>query len=381
MVEINQIITDTGAYSCLDCGKCTVVCPISRYDPEYSPRKVVYDALYGQEDDLISNNQLWSCITCSMCEERCQSGVQYIELIKALRAKAHNIGNNGNCTHGGALESLMHIMTADNLRQNRLGWLDKSLKTAAESEVYYFVGCQPYYDVIFSNLGVKTLDIARGTVKFLNKMGIVPALSPNERCCGHDMLWAGDVENFKRLAEHNLEEISRSKAKRVVTACPEGYHTLKYEYPRHFGSLGFEVVHITELLAGAIDDNRLEFRRTKQKVTYHDPCRLGRLSGIYEEPRKIINAIPGLELIEMPRNRANALCCGTQAWLNCGTINKQIQVERLREASATGADILLTSCSKCQIHLNCAMQDGRLGEELKIKIEDITSFAARALCA
>jgi len=341
----------------------------------------VYNAVYGHEAQLLGDSQLWACITCSMCEEMCQSGVQYTELIKLLRAEAHTLGNNGQCTHGGALQSLMHIMTADQLSQNRLGWLDKKLKTTTESDVLYFAGCQPYFDVLFSDIGVRTLDTARGAVKLLNSLDIVPALMPNERCCGHDLLWAGDAEHFTRLAEHNLKEIAKAKAKKVVTTCPECYHTLKFEYPRYFGSLDFEVIHISQLLAESIANGELKFRRSAKKVTYHDPCRLGRFSGIYDEPRALIKAIPGLELVEMPRNRASALCCGTQAWMNCGTINKQLQTERLREASSTGANILLTSCPKCQIHFRCAMNDGRLGEELGIEIEDITSLAARALIA
>jgi Fe-S oxidoreductase len=143
--------------------------------------------------------------------------------------------------------------------------------------------------------------------------------------------------------------------------------------------LDFEVVHLSQLLAAGVAGNELKFNRSVGKVTYHDPCRLGRFSGIYDEPRAVIDAIPGVELLEMARNRADALCCGTQAWMNCGSINKQIQSERLREASATGADVLLTSCPKCQIHLKCAMHDQRLGEELGIEIEDVTSFAAKAL--
>ena len=377
MPEISQIITDTRAYSCLDCGKCTVACPISQYDPDYSPRKVVYNALRGHKAQLLSNSQLWSCITCSMCEERCQAGVRYTELIKLLRAEAHGLGETGQCTHGGALQSLMHIMTADHLSQNRLDWVDKNLKTATEAETLYFVGCQPYFDVLFADIGVKTLSIAKGAIKLLNHLGIVPALLPNERCCGHDLLWAGDTEHFARLAEHNLKEISKAKAKQVVTTCPECYLTLKVEYPRYFGSLDFEVVHLSQLLAEKIADGELKFRRSAKKVTYHDPCRLGRFSGIYDEPRAVINAIPKLELVEMPRNRTSALCCGTQAWMNCGTINKQIQAERLKEASATGADVLLTSCPKCQIHFKCALHDGRLG--VGIEIEDITSLAAKAL--
>jgi len=377
LAEIDQIIAATGAYACLDCGKCTVVCPISHYDPDYSPRKVVSDTIYGRQNGLLNNGQLWSCITCSMCEERCQSDVQYTELIKSLRTKAYETGHCGECTHGGALQSLMHIMTTDSLNQNRLGWVGESLKTAVESDILYFVGCQPYFDILFTDINVKTLDTARGAVKLLNSLDITPALLPGERCCGHDLLWSGDVEAFTRLAEHNLEAIGKSKARQVVTSCPEGYITLKYEYPRYFGSLDFEVVHISQLLAEAVTDGKMKFRRLKQKVTYHDPCRLGRFGGIFDAPRMIINAIPGLELIEMPRNRTNSLCCGTQAWINCGTVNKQIQEERLREAKSTGADILLTSCPKCQIHFNCALNDGRLGEELKLKIEDVVGLAAR----
>ncbi len=379
MSEIRRIITDTRAYSCLDCGKCTVACPISNYDPDYSPRKVVGSALSGDGTELLRNGQLWSCITCSMCEERCQSGVQYTELIRSLRIEAHGLGETGQCTHGGALESLMHIMTADHLDQNRLGWVDRSLKTAEEAETLYFVGCPPYFDVLFSDIGVKTLGIARGAVKLLNHLGITPALLSNERCCGHDRLWAGDVENFTRLAEHNLKEISKAKARRVVTACPECYLTLKIEYPRYFGSLDFEVVHLSQLLAAGVADGHLKFRRSAKKVTYHDPCRLGRFSGIYDEPRAVIDAMPGVELVEMTRSRMSALCCGTQAWMNCGTINKQIQSERLREAEATGADLMLTFCPKCQIHLKCALHDQKLGEEPGVEIEDVVSFAARAL--
>jgi Fe-S oxidoreductase len=253
------------------------------------------------------------------------------------------------------------------------------MKTATRAETLYFVGCQPYFDVLFSDIGVETLDIARGAVKLLNHLGIEPALLSKERCCGHDLLWTGDMEHFTRLAEHNLREISKAKAKQVVTTCPECYLTLKVEYPRYFGSLDFEVVHVSQLLAARVAGDELKFRHSVEKVTYHDPCRLGRFSGIYDEPRAVIDAIPGVELLEMARNRTDALCCGTQAWMNCGSTNKQIQSERLREASATGADVLLTSCPKCQIHLKCAMHDQRLGEELRIEIEDVTSFVAKAL--
>jgi Fe-S oxidoreductase len=377
MPDNTEIIMSTGAYACLDCGKCTAVCPISRYDPDYSPRKIVYSITDGKADGIVTDGRLWSCITCYMCEQRCQSGVRYTELIKSLRVNSYQAGCHGECTHGGALQSLMHIMTADSLRQNRLDWVSKDLKVTDKADVLYFVGCQPYFDVVFSDLKVKSLETAKGAVKLLNRLDIVPALLPNERCCGHDLLWSGHTGHFMKLAEHNLKEIQKLGAKQVVTTCPEGYLTLKYEYPRYFGSIDFEVVHITELLAEAIKNGKLQFRRLNRKVTYHDPCRLGRFEGIYDAPRTIINAIPDVELVEMPRNRANALCCGTQAWINCGTINKQIQDERLREAVSTGADVLLTSCPKCKIHFTCALSNGRLEEATDLRIEDIVSLAAR----
>ncbi len=373
MSEVSRIISETRAYACLDCGKCTVACPISQYDPAYSPRKVVQSATSGHDPQL-KNGQLWECLTCGRCEARCQSGVQYTELMKNLRAEARKLGQSGACTHGGALPTLMHIMTADNLKQNRLDWLDKSLKTTTTGETLYFVGCQPYFDVIFADIGVQTLATAKSAVKLLNALGITPALLPNERCCGHDLLWAGDTEPFAKLAEYNLKEIRRAGAKKVVTTCPECYHTLKVEYPRYVGSLDFEVIHISQLLAEA--KGKLKFRPSAKKVTYQDPCRLGRFSGIYEEPRAVLNAVPGRQFTEMPRHGATALCCGTQAWLNCGGVNKKIQAERLREAKATGAGILLTACPKCQIHLKCALHDEKLSEA-GIEIMDLTSFIAQ----
>lgn len=379
MSRVSKLITDTRAYSCLDCGKCTVACPISRYDSTYSPRNLVNSAMRDNGGELLKDAQLWSCITCSMCEERCQSGVRYTELMKSLRSEAYEAGNAGQCTHGGALQSLMHIMAAGHLDQNRLGWLDKSLKTTTESDVLYFAGCQPYFDVIFSDTNVKTLTTGKSAIKLLNHMNVVPAMLPNERCCGHDLLWAGDTEHFLKLAEHNVREIRKTGARQVVTTCPECYHTLKVEYPRRFGDMGFEVIHMSQLLAEGVAKGELKFRRVAKRVTYHDPCRLGRFSGIYDEPRSVINAIPGLELIEMPRNRTSALCCGTQAWINCGAINKQIQNELLAEAQSTEADLLLTACPKCQIHLRCAMNDGRLAKQPGIEIIDVVSLAAKAL--
>jgi len=373
------MIATTKAYACLDCGKCTAACPISRYDSGFSPRMLVYDAIHETDIEIVHDDRLWQCLTCASCETICTSGVRYGEFIRTLRGDASEQGITGQCTHGGALQSLMHIMASDDLKQNRLDWVPKQLETATTSDTLFFVGCAPYFDSFFSNLEVKTRRAAQGSLALLNRMGIIPAVSPDERCCGHDLLNSGDIDGFKKLANQNVKEISKTGAKRVVTSCPEGYHTLKVEYPRYLGNTGFEVVHLTELVAEAVAKGELSFNKTKRKVAYHDPCRLGRMSGIYDEPRAILDAIPGLTVVEMSHHRGTALCCGTQSWINCGAINKQLQVDLLKEAKATGADVLLTACPKCQIHLKCAMHDEVLGQDLKIKIQDFAGFVAGAL--
>jgi heterodisulfide reductase subunit D len=140
-----------------------------------------------------------------------------------------------------------------------------------------------------------------------------------------------------------------------------------------------EVVHISQVLADAVANDKLKFKPHKQKVTYQDPCRLGRFSQIYDEPRRLLYAIPDLDFVEMEKNRSSALCCGTQAWLNCGTVNKQIQEQRLQEADDTGAGVLVTACPKCQIHFACAQKDELHSGRKRREIQDLNVMLARLL--
>jgi len=372
---MEKAIKETHAYLCLECGKCTAVCPLARLNPAYSPRLTVERALWG--GDLAHDRLLWSCLTCEACSERCQSDVAYAEFIRYLRAQAWKGGQSGECAHGGALQTLMRMM-AKEFKQSRLGWLRRGLEVAERSDTLYFVGCLPYFEVIFQDLGFPGHKIARSTVKALNRLGIAPIVLEEERCCGHDLLWEGDVDNFCRLAELNVWAIEESGAQRVVTSCAECYHTLAVEYPRYVGGPKAEVIHISDLIAQGLSTPKANKRPTR-RVTYQDPCRLGRFSGLYEPARQVITSLPGVELVEMGRNRGQALCCGTSCWTNCGADNKEIQVERLREAKATGADLLITACPKCQIHFRCAMRGEKVDEEAKIRVEDLVVLAANAL--
>jgi Fe-S oxidoreductase len=221
--------------------------------------------------------------------------------------------------------------------------------------------------------------VARATVRALNALGIYPQVLADERCCGHDLLWEGDVDGFRRLAELNADLIRQSGVRRVVTSCPECARTLKVDYAAFGIKLDAKVLHLAELMARenwSVEGGQSPF--ANRRATYHDPCRLGRHLGVYDAPRQVLERI-GLELVEMPRHRENALCCGTNGWTHCGAANKMIQAERLREAQATGADLLVTACLKCQIHFRCAMQDGELGDQLDLELTDLATVVAAAL--
>jgi Fe-S oxidoreductase len=378
--KIGQALKESRAYLCYECGKCSGVCPVARYDRSFSPRSLLVRAVRGDDVSLVEDISVWSCLTCKLCDTRCPAGIDYGLLTKSVRTFAHGEGVTGECTHGGAVQSLMRIMTTKELKQDRLGWVDDTIEISKKGDTIYFVGCAPYFDVVFSETGAKPIDSARGAIRLLNAIGIKPVLLPNERCCGHDLLWSGDTDNFRMLAEQNLAMIAESGAKRVVVGCPEGYVTLKNDYRKLSGELPFEVVHLAELLAAAVDSGELTFRADGEAVvTFQDPCRLGRHAGMYDEPRKIISAIPGVSLIEMPKSRERSICCGVGGWMNCTSFSKMLQVARLREAKATGAWILVTACPKCEIHFNCALNDQTLRDELGLEVRDLWSLAASRL--
>jgi Fe-S oxidoreductase/coenzyme F420-reducing hydrogenase delta subunit len=378
-----DIVEKTNIKLCLECGKCSSSCPITRTNPEFSPRMTVKRILTGGEEIPVEDGGIWNCLTCGLCTERCPSDVHYVDFMKACREKASLVGKRGNCSHKSIPLDLQRLMANPDVKQNRLGWLPKGAKISETGDVLYFVGCLPYFDGIFEDINAESLKTAKSVVKILNKVGIKPVILKNERCCGHDLQFTGDMKNFEELARLNVEEIRKSKAKKVITSCAECYRTLTLDYPKIVGELGFEVVHFSEFIDKLIQEEKLEvpiaFKETK--VTYQDPCRLGRHLGVYDPPRNVINSIPELDLVEMERNKENASCCGVSSWLNCGKLSKQIQLERLKEAKNTGAEWLITACPKCQIHLKCALK-GELPfkrSEVKLKLIDLAVLLEKAL--
>lgn len=383
--DVEEIMRRTDTYLCVECGKCTASCPVARRDPEFSPRFTVEESLEKMHTEIETGRQLWDCLTCRTCEERCPFNVRFSEFIRDSRVEAQTMGLDGSPTQAGQMYSWMRMMGADGLKQDRTGWLDglkiKS-KAVSKNDLMFFVGCLPHFNVSHAHIGSNSLQIARDSVAILNAVGITPVVLEDERCCGHDLLFGGNPAGFEALAKKNAELIKTAGVKRIVISCPEGYQTLAQEYPRVLKGWDVEVLHISELLAEKLEAGKLSFSNDLGiNLTYQDPCRLGRYMGVFDAPRKVFEAMPGVELIEMEHSGQDAICCGVSSWISCGSTAKSIQMTRLAEAKATGADVLVTACPKCQIHFRCALSGKVPGDRasVDIPVEDFTSLVSRAL--
>jgi len=368
------ILTTEG---CVQCNKCTFSCPVHRVDVKFSPRKVILQAYLGG-GDAVNERDLWACLTCGECEAVCPTQVPYPAFIKAKREQLRpSMERMAPCKHGGFKEVVAKIMARPGLKPDRRAWIGEGLKVADKGDVIYFTGCLPYLDGIFSYCD--SASIGRSAIKLMNAAGIVPVVANAERCCGHDSMWNGDTETYRKLVAANVAWIKGTGAKRLVTTCAECFSMLKHEYPKVAGDMGVEVLHFSELLEELVVSGRVKLTKPVDlKVTYQDPCRLGRHAKEYDAPRAVLKAIPGLTFVEMDRIRENSACCGVGAYSNCDAQTKFMQQERLEEA-ASKAENLVTACPHCRIHFSCYL-DGKPVDPLPdLKILDLTVLAAKAL--
>ncbi len=365
-MELSQLQIDY----CMECGVCTGSCPVSKLMPEFSPRQIIKESFFDENANLVEERKVWACLMCARCSTRCPVEIDFPSFSRSLRIKALQMGNTPQETHHGIFQIVPRIQLMGT-KQDRLSWAQETGSFKESGDIFYFVGCLPYYEIVFKYLNIPALDMARSCLKLLNLLGLEPVLSPQERCCGHDAFWGGDTATFEALARWNVELISSTGAKTVLFSCPEGYSMFRFQYPQLLGSLPFDVVYMGEFLHEQINSSGIHFRDGNNgAITYQDPCRLGRMAKIFDSPRELLALVPGTRLLEMGRNRHNALCCGTTGWIECSTISKQMQVERLNEAVSTGASTLITSCPKCQIHLTCAQEN----TSIKMDVVDIFTY-------
>ncbi len=350
--------------ACYQCGTCSGVCPEAIVKPGFLPRKMVYEIITGHTDREIKSGDSWACLTCGRCQAVCPMKVDFLEMVKETR----KAGQNGVCrlAHENTL-GFYKIMKDSKITPKRKEFLADDVKTDPNSDVLYFMGCTTYLDVIFKDdVGFEGMDIADNTIRLLNAVGIKPAVLDEEKCCGHDQLWRGQTGLFEEFAKQNAKFLKKYKT--IVTSCPECCRTLKEDY-KNMG-MDLDVKHVSEFLA----DNpaRLKGKGSGTTVTFHDSCRLGRYMNVYDPPRELLKAA-GFEIKEMVKNRDEALCCGVSAFANCTSENKEIRRQKMRDAVETGADVLVTPCPKCQIHLKCLQHDKSEPDDYNIKIVDLST--------
>jgi Fe-S oxidoreductase len=292
--------------------------------------------------------------------------------VRELRGLAAAAGSRGSETHGGLLLAVQRLDSTSAFRPKRAAWITEPLQVSrAKGEYLFWVGGAPFFAAALPDLQPTAVESARAALRLLNHLGIRPVVLEGERFSGHDLLWTGDEEAFHKLAEWNLQAIRGSGARKLIVSSPEDYYTLAVSYRETFGDPDFEVCHISELLAQNL--SRLRFKEWKAVVTYHDPCRLGRGMGVYDPPRELLRAIPGLRLVEMEHARELSLCCGTSCWTGCNRYSKLMQLGRLKEAAATGAATLVTSCWECALHFRCALRSSAW-QQVRLQVADLVAL-------
>ena len=375
--EAIEEIKKAGADSCglcFQCGKCDVYCPWNMVR-DFSIRKIIREATFGLTE--IEGDDIWRCTTCGSCPSICPRGVGQIEIGVAVRRVAAEYGMFPESVAAVRNASASLVAEGNPLnaqRVTRADWAEGlSVSSFAEEMDYlYFVGCYFAYDPRLKKVAVATANI-------LNKAGVsFGILGSKESCCGESIRKTGAEQEFKNLAKGNIKTFIDHGVKKIIVSSPHCYHTFVNEYPEFM--VNFEVVHISQLLAELIEEGRLEFiGEYAKKVTYHDPCYLGRHNGVYDEPRQVLQEVPGLELIEMPASRRDSLCCGGgggRIWMETPK-NERFSDLRLEQADATGAEVLVTSCPYCITNF----EESRLGMEGDdvLQVKDITEIVEEVI--
>jgi len=378
-------------YSCADCGRCSDNCPSNAVGRPLSPRFLTIKArdyafrhypMFGSAKNgqplvgsVYSEDEIWSCTTCGACEEECPLLVEYIDKIVDLR--------RGLVDDGNVPQSLQKPLNALESRGNPYGKMAKKRADWASAgkfeqtcrvkvlngegaDALYFVDSITSYDDRIQAIG-------QATAKILSHLGEdFGILGATEKDSGHEVRRFGEETLFRALRDHNTQAIHESGARRIVTSDPHAYNALKHDYKDVP-----PVEHISQVIAREVKSGRIKFHPAENgKVyTYHDPCYLGRHNQIYDDPRNVLDAIPGLKRVEMRRSRDRSFCCGGGGLMLFYEPKEEerIGVKRVRMAAEAGANVIVTACPFCMVNLEDAIKVAGLeGKMTAIDLAELT---------
>jgi len=372
-IESRQFAKEQGLFACIQCGKCTGGCPMA-IKTKLNPRSLIYRVLIaGNGFSLEGREELWDCTTCATCYSRCPKQVNPMEAIIAMRSAFVEKGRVHPNVKTALESTFRHGNPLTMLRADRAAWAkDLSIKAIAEGAEYlYYVGCTPSYDP-------RVQQVARSLVSILQRAGVdFGILGTEENCCASEVRRLGEAGLFEMMVEENTALFKELNLSKMFTTSPHCFNTFKNDYPKN----GLQVQHYTQVLAGLIENDSLKFSgEFSRRVTYHDPCYLGRHNQIFDEPRTVLRSIPALELVEMDRSREKSLCCeggGGRMWLEGTNPGTRLAQLRVQEALETGAQILATACPFCLLTLDEAVKHQKAEERLRVM--DIAEITAQAL--
>lgn len=396
-------------FACTECGRCTDACPAASTGKKLSPREIIVNIRHRTEDkaplilngnqeneiltktlihDYISDEEVWACTTCGACVNECPVTIEHIDSIIDLRRNLVLMESNFPSELNVVFKNIETNFTpwAFNA-QDRANWAEgMNIKTMAEDsncDILFWVGCAGSFDARYQK-------VTKSIAKLMQNANInFRILGIEEKCTGDTARRLGNEYLAQMLMQENIETLNKYNVKKIVTGCPHCYNSLKNEYPQFGGN--YDVLHHSQLIINLLKEGKLKLKDDglNLKITYHDSCYLGRYNNIYDAPRESLKMITGIDLIEMERNRDRGFCCGAgggRMFLE-EKEGERINVNRIKEAVKTNADVIASACPFCMTMMTDGLKTIQLenNESLakdksdKILVKDISEIVLENL--
>ncbi|HZJ85334.1 MAG TPA: (Fe-S)-binding protein [Syntrophomonadaceae bacterium] len=368
---------------CAQCGYCKVDCPIYNVLgwESSSPRARMLIGRKAAEGKLLNAQDVeraFQCTLCGKCRDVCSTFIDTNEVWVNLREAIANKNQSPDNMHLLSSTVIENFNITGDEQENREMWIESMdseeirQRVGQKAEVLYFTGCSGALYPTVNN-------IPKSMVNIMEKAGIdYTLLGQEESCCGFPLIGAGEFAKGRHLIEKNVASFRELGVKQIVTSCPSCFHTLRDTYPMVLGEdLPFEILHASQFLNKLIEEKVIKLGELNEEVTYHDPCDLGRNSGVYEEPRSVINSIPGVKFIEMAKTGRDANCCGGGGNLEAidPDLTAQIAKARLQEVQTTGAKTVVSSCQQCKRTL----QGNARKNKIRVRVVDLTELVWKSM--
>ena len=412
--QVNDLSRQT-VQLCYHCHKCTAGCPAA-FAMEYGPDRILRLIQFGQRERLLTSRDPWLCLGCEMCGAHCPNEIDINEVMIALKEMSEEAGYRAeDCrelrelladyiaslteqrqetaiddrlcegiqrlNHLSQTIAATHNISGDD-NSNRLIWsqnlerIPPGLDSKQGAEIVYFVGC-------VASLFPRSYRVPQAMSSILDASGVdFTTLGGQEWCCGYPLLLMGRLKQSKALIEHNVAQVKELGASRVVFACPSCYHMWKFIYPKVLDKeIDLEVLHATELIADLIAQGAIELGGMDLRVTYHDPCDLGRKSRVFEPPRQVLQSIPGLTFVEMSSSGDISECCGGGGNLESfdADVGSEVSARRIDRALEVGAQVVVSACQQCERTLTAAVRHHEEARRARMRVMDVTELVWNAM--